>query len=162
MKSANHTAESAAHFNVRQMKKRRIYFGIIICSVLVIAAGVRTGTGQGYSNPVVLPREVSPDAVQSHRTLEVRLTNQKTGRPQHHQWFLSIPKGGAVEIECHEWVLIDVYGFSIPGVPKNSFRRIIPLDSSEEGMAEPYHFVIRWHSKQPNQSLQPTALSGRG
>jgi hypothetical protein len=132
------------------MKQRRIAWEAFICCVLIVAAGIRTDTGQGYSNPTVLPREISPDVVRLPRTLEVRLINQKTGRPQHHQWSLSVPKGGAVEIECHEWVVIGVYGFSMPGIPKNSFRRIIPLDRSEEGVAGPYHFVIRWHSKAAN------------
>jgi hypothetical protein len=140
------------------MKRRHIFLGAIICCALVIAAGLRIGIGQGYSGPIVLPREVQPDAVRSERTLEVRLTNQKTGRPQHHQWSLSVPKGGAVKIECHEWVVIDFYGFSMPGFPKNSFRRIIQLDSSEEGVAEPYHFVIRWRPKKPNQSSQRNAM----
>lgn len=126
------------------MKRRRIVLGAVLCCALVIAAGIRTGTGQGYSAPIVLPRGTQPDAVGSDRILEVRLTNQKTGRPQHHQWSLRVPSGGAVEIECHEWVLISLYGFSIPGFPKNTFRRIIPLDSSEEGVAGPYHFVISW------------------
>ena len=147
-----HTA-MAHHWKFGKMKRRRIILGAVLCCTLVIAAGIRTGIGQGYSDPIVLPRAVQPDAVGSERILEVRLTNQKTGRPQHHQWSLRVPNGGAVEIECHEWVLIGLYGFSRPGFPKNSFRRIIPLGSSEEGVAGPYHFVISWRPKTTTQAL---------
>jgi hypothetical protein len=133
------------------MKKRGIYLCALSCGILVVAAGVRTGTGQGYSDPVVLPLEAPSNAVKSLRTLELQLVNRKTGRSQHHQWSLSIPEGGAVEIECHDWVLVEIYGFSLPGFPKNSFRRVIPLDRSEEGVAEPYRFVVRWLGKGPNQ-----------
>ncbi len=128
------------------MKTRVFYIGLFIGLVLVVAAGLRTGTGQGYSDPLVLPRDTPADAPKSQRTLEVRLTNQKTGRPQHYQWSLSVPKDGAVEIECHEWLFIEIYGRSLPGIPKNSFRRTIPLDASEEGVAGPYRFAIAWRS----------------
>ena len=135
------------------MKGRRVILGAVLCLALVIAAGIRTGTGQGYSDPIVLPRSVQQAAVGSERILEVRLTNKKTGRPQHHQWSVLVPRGGAVEIECHEWVLLSLYGFSMPGFPTNSFRRIIPLDSVEEGVAGPYHFVISWRPKTTSQAL---------
>jgi hypothetical protein len=126
------------------MKRRRIYFLVFVCGAVIVAAGLRTGTGQGYSDPIVLPREVKPEVARSQRTLQVHLTNQKTGRPQYYQWPLSVPEGGSVEIECHEWMLIRFFGFSMPGMPKNSFRRVIPLDNEQEGVAGPYHFVIRW------------------
>jgi len=127
------------------MKKRRIYAWVLVCAALVLAAGLRTSTGQGYSDPIVLPAK--PDVARSPRILEVRLTNQKTGRPQSYQWFLSVPVGGSVEVECHEWTLISFFGFSLSGMPKNSFHRVIPLDSSDEGVAGPYHFVIRWRTR---------------
>ena len=136
----------AAHLTFGKMKKRGSYVVAFICFALAIAAGVHTRTGQGYSDPIVLPHETPANAVRLQRALDVRLTNKKTGRPQHYKWSLSISEGGAVEIECHEWVLIDLYGFSLPGFPKNSFRRIIPLDRSEEGVAEPYSFAISWRS----------------
>ena len=128
------------------MKTRRIYVWVFIGVALVLTAGLRIGTGQGYSDPIVLPRDVKPDYARSQRILEVRLTNRKTGRPQTYQWSLSVPAGGSVEVECHEWTLIRFFSFSMPGMPKNSFRRIIPLDNSEEGVAEPYHFVVRWRT----------------
>ena len=127
------------------MKKRGLPIGLFICLLLAVAAGLRTGTGQGYSDPIVLPRGAPATVVRSQRTLELRLTNQKTGRPQHYRWSLSVPKGGAVEIECHEWLFIELYGRSLPGIPKNSFHRTIPLDASGEGVAEPYRFTIAWH-----------------
>jgi len=127
------------------MKKLRIYALALVCAALVLTAGLRTSTGQGYSNPIVLPAK--QEAAASPRVLEVRLTNQQTGRPQSYQWSLSVPAGGSVEVECHEWTLISFFGISLPGIPKNSFRRVIPLDRSEEGIAEPYRFVVRWRTK---------------
>jgi hypothetical protein len=127
------------------MTKRRICAWVLVGAALVLAAGLRTGTGQGYSDPVVMP--ATPTLARSPRILEVRLTNRKTGRPQSYQWSVSVPAGGSVEVECHEWTLVSFFGFSLPGLPKNSFRRVIPLDHPEEGMAGPYHFVIRWRTK---------------
>lgn len=126
------------------MKKRRIYLGGLACGALIVAVGLRTSTGQGYSAPIVLPREATAEVARMSRTLELRLTNRESGRPQFYRWSLSIPTGGSVEIECHEWIHVRFYGLSLPGMPRNSFHRIIPLDKSEEGVADPYHFTVRW------------------
>lgn len=128
------------------MRKRGLPIGLLIGLVLAVAAGLRTDTGQGYSDPIMLPRGAPATVVRSQRTLELRLIHQKTGRPQHYRWSLSVPKDGAVELECHEWLFIELYGRALPGIPKNSFRRVIPLDVAEEGVAEPYRFTIAWHS----------------
>ena len=126
------------------MKWRYIFLGIAV-SVGACAVGLRTGTGQGYSQPVVVFPDKAAAAASSLRTLELRLTNQDTGRPLSYKWQISAPPGGSVQIECHEWVTLTLYGREMPGFPRNKFRRTIPVDADEEGFVEPYHFVARWH-----------------
>jgi hypothetical protein len=128
------------------MKWRRIYVLAGCCIVVVAAAGLRIGTGQGYSDPIVLPAGAKADTAKLQRTLELRLTNRKTGRPQHYEWTLAVPSGGQVEIECHEWMRVHFFGIPLFGAPRNSFHRIISLDSVEDGVAEPYDYVIRWRT----------------
>ena len=134
-------------FDVRQMKKRRICVLALACVGVVIAAGIRSSTGQGYSDPIVRPGGGKADSATSQRTLEVQLKNRKTGRPQHYQWSLSVPPSGLVEVECHEWMHVRLFGFQIFGAPRNSFHRTISRDVAEEGIAGPYDYVIRWRTK---------------
>lgn len=129
------------------MKKHRIYVLVFVCVALVVGTGLRIGTGQGYSDPIVLPAGAKTNAAALQRTLEVRLTNRKTGRPQHYRWSLSMTPGGSVEIECHEWRLASFFGRPMFGWPRNSFRRVVLLDAEEEDVTGPYHFVIRWNEK---------------
>jgi hypothetical protein len=129
------------------MKKRRIYALVVGCIVVIAAAGLRIGIGQGNSDPIVLPAGAKASTALSQRTLEVRLTNRKTGRPQHYEWSLAVPSGGSVEIECHEWMHVHFFGVSMFGAPRNSFRRIVSLDSVEDGVAEPYDYVVRCRTK---------------
>jgi len=132
------------------MKWRYIGLGIVI-SVGACAAGLRTGTGQGYSQPVVVFPGKTAAVASSLRTLELRLTNKETGRPQLYKWRISAPPGSSVQVECHEWVTLTLYGRQVPGFPRNKFRRTIPADADEEGFVEPYHFVARWHPKGENE-----------
>ena len=129
------------------MKRRRAFVLFFSIVALVVAAGFRIGTGQGYSDPIVRPAGAKVDAATSQRMLEVQLKNRKTGRPQYYQWSLSVPPWGSVEIECHEWMHVRFFGFSLFGAPRNSFRRIILLDVAEDGVAGPYDYVIRWRTK---------------
>ena len=129
------------------MKRRRVYFLVFVALAVVVAVGIRTSTGQGYSDPVVSPKVKSSIAATPARTLEVRLTNRKTGRSQYYEWSLSVPPGGSVEIECHEWTFVRWFGVQMFGAPRNSFRRIVPHDAAEEGIADPYNCVIRWRTK---------------
>jgi hypothetical protein len=39
------------------------------------------------------------------------------------------------------------------------FRRIVSHDAAEEGIADPYSYVIRWRTKRPNQALEPTTTA---
>jgi hypothetical protein len=126
------------------MKRRRIY-GLLLGGIVIAAsAGLRIDIGQGYSDPIVRPAGRKVDADASQRTLEVRLKNRNTGRPQYYEWSLSVPPHGSVEIECHEWMHVRLFGRALFGAPRNGFSRIIPLDVPDEGLAEPYDYVIRW------------------
>src|SRR5687767_3723019 len=117
------------------MKRRKVYLLVFVALAVVTAIGIRTSTGQGYSDPVVSPKVQSSVAAPPPRTLEVRLTNGKTGRSQYYEWSLSVPQGGSVEIECHEWMHVRCFGVQMFGAPRNSFRRIVPHDAAEEGVA---------------------------
>jgi hypothetical protein len=128
------------------MKRRRIYVLVFGCVVLVVASGIRVATGQGYSDPMIRPVRAKVAAATSQRTLEVRLENRRTGRPQYYHWSLSMPPHGSVEIECHEWTHVRLFGLQLFGVPRNSFHRMIQLDLADEGVAEPYHYIIRWRT----------------
>ena len=48
---------------------------------------------------------------------------------------------------ANEWMHVHFFGISLFGAPRNSFRRIISLDSVEDGVAEPYDYVVRWRTK---------------
>ncbi len=131
-------------------------FSLTAITVLA-AAGVRfETTGQGYSDPKILPVGGNASLPASNRRLEVRLTNRETGRPQFYQWSLSMPLGGAVEIECHEWRQMYFFGHPTVGWPRNSFLHTIVCDVEEEGIVGPYHFELRW-KKMPDQTPQATA-----
>lgn len=129
------------------MKRRRIYFGILFLCLAVLAAGLRTGPGQGYSDPVVDSPEKQLDAANPMWTLDLRITNRETGRPQVYQWTMSATIGGWVKLECHEWVQVTLYGHPFSGFPRNRFRRSVRVGVDEEGFAGPYDFVVRWHPR---------------
>jgi len=126
------------------MRRHRICVLVLVCCAGILGLGLRFGDGQGYSTPVVSPPGDRTNTSMARRTLEVQLKNRNTGRPQYYRWTLSIPEGGSVEIECHEWTNVSFFGSGLFGFPRNSFRRILPLDIESKGVAEPYDFAIHW------------------
>jgi hypothetical protein len=125
----------------------------MVLFAVVLTIGIRIGVGQGYSDPIVRT-ELAANSAPQLRTLEVRLTNRTTGRSQYYEWSLPMPRGGSVEIECHEWRQVRWFGLPLFGAPQNSFRRVISLDAGEDGIAGPYHYAIRWRAENAEQGAR--------